>query len=317
MKPFRKHAALAVDGGGIRGTMVAKAMAVLEEAEGKPCHEMFGLTAGTSTGSIIAGALAAGIRAEKIHELYITLGKKVFRKSWRTIPPFKFIVSYQYPTKRFISYLRKVVGETTMGELWDREPRVDVVITTRDVVGNRTLFIKPWKDKYKKWKVWKAVLCSSSAPTYMPVVDGRYVDGGVGSYANPCYIAAFEAAICLEDWLPEETTLISLGTGRYKKDREPGWADGFNALDWAPHIIDTFMADASEQQVALVQRFFAKLDFRRFEVDLPYPIEMDDAKAIPVLTKLGEKLGEMILNDEMDNQNVARDRKPDTVRFGP
>jgi hypothetical protein len=44
---------------------------------------------------------------------------------------------------------------------------------------------------------------------------------------------------------------------------------------------------------------------------------MDDAEAIPELTKLGEKLGEMVLNDEMDNQNVAQDRKPATVRFGP
>ena len=25
-----------------------------------------------------------------------------------------------------------------------------------------------------------------------PVVANRYVDGGVGSYSNPCYLAAFE-----------------------------------------------------------------------------------------------------------------------------
>jgi len=315
MKPFRKNVALAIDGGGIRGTMVAKALAVLEEAEGKPCHEMFHLLAGTSTGSILSASIAARLPAADIHEMYVKLGTDIFRRSWRTIWPFKYLVSYQYPNKRFIAYLRKALGETTMGELWKREPRVDLVITARDLVLNRTRFVTPWKPRYQDWKVWKAVLCSSSAPTYMPVVDGRYVDGGVGSYANPCYVAAFEAAICLDDWRPEETTLISIGTGRYKADREPGWADHFNALDWAPHVIDTFTTDASEQQVALVQRFFSQIDFRRFEVDLPYPIEMDEAAAIPVLTKLGEKLGEMILHDEMDNQYVAQDRKPDTVQF--
>lgn len=315
MKPFRKNVALAIDGGGIRGTMVAKALAVVEEATGKQCNEMFHLLAGTSTGSIIAGTVAAGIPAAEIHGLYVTLGEKVFKKSWRATAPFKFIVSYQYPNKNFVAYLRKFLGETTMRELWDRKPRVDVVITTRDLVGDRTLFVKPWKETYATWKLWKAVLCSSSAPTYMPVVDGRYVDGGVGSYANPCYIAAFEAAICLKDWLPEETTLISIGTGRSKDEGtlKPGDADHFNALDWAPHVVDTFVSDASDQQVRLVMRFFAALDFRRFEIDLPRPIEMDDASAIPVLTKLGEKLGEMILNDETDNDNVWAD--PGAIDF--
>jgi predicted acylesterase/phospholipase RssA len=301
MKPFRKYAALAIDGGGIRGTMVAKALAVVEEAEGKSCREMFGLTAGTSTGSILSAAVAAGIPAAKTHKVYEDLGRNIFKKSWRTVFPFKYLVHYMYPSDYFRDVLRERLGETTMGDIWAAEPRLDVVITARDLVLNRTRFIKPWKENYKDWKLWYAVLCSSSAPTYMPVVDGRYVDGGVGSYANPCYLAAFEAQLCLE-WPPEETTLISIGTGRYPEGLKPGQAERFNAVDWAPCIIDTFMSDACDQQVRLVQTFFPELDFRRFQMDLPYPIPMDDAASIPALTDLGEELGRKILHDVVDEE---------------
>jgi len=181
---------------------------------------------------------------------------------------------------------------------------MDVVITARDLVLNKTHFIKPWKAEYKDWELWRAVLCSSSAPTYMPVVDGRYVDGGVGSYANPCYLAAYEAQFCLE-WPLEETTLISIGTGRYPGGLKPHQADGFNALDWIVPIIDTFASDACVQQVRLVHTLFGELDFRRFEMDLPYPITMDDAASIPALTDLGEELGHKILHDQVDEEAYA------------
>ncbi|MFQ5811653.1 MAG: hypothetical protein ACE5I2_00435 [Anaerolineae bacterium] len=49
MKPFRKHVAIAVDGGGIKGVIVARALAILEEYLGQSSHEIFRLAAGTST----------------------------------------------------------------------------------------------------------------------------------------------------------------------------------------------------------------------------------------------------------------------------
>lgn len=309
MIPFRTHAALAIDGGGIRGTMVAKALAVLEEARGESCREMFGLTAGTSTGSILSATIAAGIPAAETHELYEDLGSNIFKKSWRTVFPFKYLVHYMYPSDYFKAALQSHLGETTMGDLWAAEPPMDVVITTRDLVLNKTHFIKPWKPEYADWKLWRAVLCSSSAPTYMPVVDGRYVDGGVGSYANPCYIAAYEARFCLE-WPLEETTLISIGTGRYPGGLEPYQANGFNALDWVAPVLDTYASDACVQQVRLVDTLFGGLDFRRFEMDLPYPIKMDDASAISALTDLGVELGDKILNDVVEEVSVDAGTPP-------
>jgi patatin-like phospholipase/acyl hydrolase len=95
LEVFRKpdsHIGLAVDGGGIRGTMVAKALEVLEtelrnekDKNGKPIlaqnetlKSKIGLFAGTSTGSIIAAACAAGMKTTDIIAEYRNFGKVVF-----------------------------------------------------------------------------------------------------------------------------------------------------------------------------------------------------------------------------------------------
>jgi predicted acylesterase/phospholipase RssA len=298
MKPFRQHVGLAVDGGGIRGTMVAKALAVAEQALGQPCSDMFQLLAGTSTGSIIAAAIAAKVPAASIHELYVALGGTVFAKTWRNYWP---LAHFKYGNKPLIAGLRNTLGEVSMGDFWSGEPPLDVVITVRDLVDNRTRFVKSWKEEYGSWPAWHAVLCSSAVPTYFPVVDGQYVDGGVGSYMNPCYVAAYEARYCL-GWIPRETTLISIGTGRVPGGLQKHEADGFNPLEWVHPLIDTFLADANDQQVRVVHQFFPGLDFRRFQVDLDPPIALDDPASIPALTRWGEKLGQMILNDEVDEK---------------
>jgi hypothetical protein len=52
--------------------------------------------------------------------------------------------------------------------------------------------------------------------------------------------------------------------------------------------------------VRLVDTFFQELDFRRFQVDLSEPIPMDDPRQIPKLIEYGDKMGNMILNDQID-----------------
>lgn len=61
-----------------------------------------------------------------------------------------------------------------------------------------------------------------------------------------------------------------------------------------------FAQSADDQQVHLVDTFFDQLDFRRFQIDLDQPIAMDDVSQIPRLTAYGDRLGEMIINDELD-----------------
>jgi hypothetical protein len=299
-KPFKKNVALAIDGGGYRGIMVAKALWILEEHLKESCPEIFSLTAGTSTGSLISGGISAGLKASDIYKLYNDLGGEVFKKRLRSTRPFSYLFRYMYSNRTLEEALRKNLGEMTFGDFNKNNPDKDIIITVRDLVENRTRFIKPWKPNYKDWKIWKAVLASCAVPTYFPVVDGRYVDGGVGSFSNPCYIAAYEIKFCLKNWDLKETTLISIGTGRAKQGLRPYEANKYCQLKWIRPMFDVFLSDANDQQVRIVQRFFDDLDFRRFQVDLDEHIEMDDTSKTDILTKYGEDLGRMIIDDEQD-----------------
>ncbi|MCX6080350.1 MAG: patatin-like phospholipase family protein [Chloroflexi bacterium] len=297
MKPFRKNVAIAIDGGGMRGVIVTKALMKLEAVLEKPVHQIFQLSAGTSTGSIISAGIGAGLSAARMFELYVELGDTIFKKSWRTL--FWPLSRYRYSNVPLAQALYGAIGGMTMGDFWEQHPTFDVVITAFDLLLNKTRFIKPWKTEYKDWSVISAVLASSSVPTYFPVVDGRLVDGGVGSYANPCYLAAYEARFCL-GWKPEETTLISLGTGRGPMTIKPGQPAKFWAWNWIGPTLGAFMSSAEDQQVHLVETFFDQLDFRRYQVDLREDVAMDDPAAVPLLEAYGEKMGQMILRDQFD-----------------
>jgi len=297
MKPLRKNVAIAFDGGGLRGIITARALSMLESALAKPMHEIIGLTAGTSTGSIIAAAIAAELTAKQVLELYVDMGKSIFKKSIRTT--FWPLTTFRYPRPPLTQALEEHIGNIKMGEVWNKKPPIDLVITTFDLVENRSRFIKSWKDEYKDWRVIDAVQASAAAPTYFSILNGRYTDGGVGSYNNPCFLAAYEIQLCL-DWKPEETTLISLGTGRSMKHMEVGQASKFRPLQWLSPLLDAFGRSADDQQVHIVDTFFKELDFRRFQVDMKEEIPLDDSSQIDTMIEYGERMGSMILADQFD-----------------
>ncbi len=297
MKPLRKNLALAIDGGGIRGIVVTQALSVLEDHLGAAMHNLAELAVGTSTGSIISAGIGAGFSSKYMTEHYLELGEAIFPSTLRKLlfP----LTRWRYPVEPLESALDTYFGQIKMGDFWAYNQPIDVVITTFDLVENRTRFIKPWKEETKDWLVKTAVQASCTVPTYFPAVENRYIDGGVGSYANPCYVAAYEAKECL-GWDPSETTLISIGTGRSPYTFDPDKAPKFWAWDWIGKALGAFQQSADDQQVHLVETFFKELDFRRFQIDLRENIEMDDVKQMDRLLAYGARLGRMILDDKFD-----------------
>ena len=69
---------LSLIGGGIRGSFVTSYLNRLEQKLGRPISESFDLIAGTSTGGIIAAALASGLTAADIHDFYVNHGASIF-----------------------------------------------------------------------------------------------------------------------------------------------------------------------------------------------------------------------------------------------
>ena len=69
---------LSIDGGGIKGIYAAKVLAFIETTFNIRICDYFDMLAGTSTGAIIAAALALGIKACDIYDMYINYAKQIF-----------------------------------------------------------------------------------------------------------------------------------------------------------------------------------------------------------------------------------------------
>src|SRR3954451_3767492 len=73
---------LTIDGGGIRGLIPALVLAEVERRTGRPIGACFDLIAGTSTGGIIACALARPdpMPAADIARIYLEDGPRIFHR---------------------------------------------------------------------------------------------------------------------------------------------------------------------------------------------------------------------------------------------
>jgi len=89
--PGRKHI-LSLDGGGVRGAITVAFLEAIEteltRRHGKDARlcDWFDLIGGTSTGAIIAGALALGYRASELKDFYLKLTPYVFKREFWRIP---------------------------------------------------------------------------------------------------------------------------------------------------------------------------------------------------------------------------------------
>ena len=84
-------------------------------------------------------------------------------------------------------------------------------------------------------------------------------------------------------------------------------------------MLGAFLDSTNDQQVRLVNSFFVDnddcelligLDFRRFQVDLEEPIQLDDTSKIPRLKEYGDELWQMILNDQYDSAMTVDQGQP-------
>lgn len=242
---------LSIDGGGIRGAFAARVLSHLDDglraASGKGVAETFDLFAGTSTGSIIAAALAAADlqgtlyrTPAQITEAYLTRGAEIFRKRWRLDLKFG-LTSPQYETDGLHALLADALKDVRMDEL-----RRNLVIPfynmneTNQANGPIVALGGPGfasQPAFAELRLRNVVQASCSAPTYFnplyfdaardnhdqPERDEedakayafRGVDGGVFAN-NPALIALALARAHLGDG---PAVVVSVGCGQDKPPR--------------------------------------------------------------------------------------------------
>ena len=171
--------------------------------------------AGTSTGSILAASLAAGVSAAEVTELYQTHGKAVFRPRVRSRFDILKLVTSRYSNKSLKDLLDGVFQDKTLGDI-----SFPLILPSVDI-GNGCVHVL--KSKYhkdfvrdKNVRISDAVLASCAAPTYFDphIVNDTYqlADGGLWAN-NPSLLAAIDAQYRLN--VPfEDIRVLSIGTGK-------------------------------------------------------------------------------------------------------
>ena len=212
---------LSLDGGGIRGLISTILLMRLSREKGlEGWLERAQLLAGTSTGALIALALARGLALEEILALYHDKADAIFDDSWLdNVKDAGTILGAQYRTDGLQRELRRLFGAARLRDLGKR-----VLVTAFDLDNqDRNPARRRWKPKLfhnfpgsdsdGAVPVWKVGLYTCAAPTYFPTVDG-YVDGGVFAN-NPamCALAQSQDARIGRTAPLEEVALLSLGTG--------------------------------------------------------------------------------------------------------
>lgn len=198
---------LSIDGGGIRGVFPAAILAGLEKRylSGTSITSYFDLIVGTSTGGTIALALAAGLPATAVRDLYVNRGGEMF-------PPFAggiLGVVEQY----FRTGLRVVVhryNRLALAKVFDdvfqdgklRDARSRLCIPSFDGRhGEVYIFKTPHHPDYRRdageWMRTVAAATSAAPTYYRPLLSGGYtfVDGGVWAN-NPVMIGLVDALAC-------------------------------------------------------------------------------------------------------------------------
>jgi hypothetical protein len=268
------RALLSLDGGGVRGIMTIQLLKELERQAGAPCHQIFDMVVGTSTGGIIAGLIASGHTALEIEDLYEKFLAKVFVK--RSLFSGQFNDPPKWSKASYRRVLKETLGDQTLEEACKRSG-LDLLITAHDVAEGEETFFSYLSERPKN--VYASVLLRAvmegtmSAPTYFTPLE-RFVDGGTTTFNNPVLAGILEAVQYGADtYSIGRLTVFSFGTGCRTEvilpENVPN-PPGPDALFWLSFIMNESGNDASDMQSDLLRagRVSAGCDYRRFQLSL-------------------------------------------------
>lgn len=328
---------LSLDGGGIRGALtlgyLKKLETILREKENNPSLllcDYFDLIGGTSTGSIIASALAVGMEVDDIVKMYMDLGGKIFGKKrdwWKPWETAKFLkATYDYSALE--KSLRDLFGDITIGS--------DKIKTGLCIVAKRADTNSVWPiinhpngkfydsplGKNKNIPLWQAVRASSAAPTYfapqmVDVGDGMraaFVDGGVSMANNPALTLLMVATLkgFPFHWEMAENKLevVSFGTGYSIFHKKIGEIEEAWLGTWASNVPEMLMQDASWQNQTVLQWLSNSPTAHSIDMEID-TLKDDNISGKPLIKYLRYNFA--ITLDTLNNLNLGKKFDDDEV----
>ena len=207
---------LTIDGGGMRGLYTSTYLdalvkqAALRSKKGPlDVGRAFDLIVGTSTGGIIACALAAGVPLSTVSDLYRRSGKDIFpvklTGDWRIVYRLLFGKKYlRAGTKALEEVLHDVLGDTTLEQVYDRRG-IALAVTAVEMSRHRAWVFKTSHlggHRDGSFRLVDVCLATSAAPIFRSMArirssmtkDGHhvFVDGGVWAN-NPVLVGMVDA----------------------------------------------------------------------------------------------------------------------------
>ena len=246
---------LALDGGGTRGVYSAQVLSCIEQETGAPVREHFDLIAGTSTGSIIAGAAAVGIPMSGVVKLFEKESPRIFRRRWLG----SFHMRSKYSSRSLEQVIRSCVSDLTLGEISTPLMITGSDISTGGVHVFKSRYLKDLGEPYVRdgdVVLSDAILASCAAPAYfdpVPVGDFLLADGGL--WANNPSIIALTEAVSKFRRLVEQVRILSIGTGHsvnlYSQNRLWGLMTGWGREKLVSYFL-RLQSDASANMAKLL-----------------------------------------------------------------
>jgi len=273
---------LSLDGGGIRGIISAAFLATFEETTDLALCSYFDLIAGTSTGGIIALGVGLGKPLEDIVNLYKKLGEVVFKPRMLR-GPFNLFGS-KYVNSSLIKELKSFYGDdTTLSAL-----KCPVCVTTADIVTGDIMVISSTDSRDQKRLLWETAVATAAAPTYFPVFNGSFVDGGIWAN-NPALVGLAEISL-KEKIVNTRVLAVSTGSRLFQK---PKVNSKCGLAWWGESLVEfTFQTQSKGVDWIMKRLCNKKNQYVRISFDLSKQnSSLDAVKSIPTLEHLGKAKG--------------------------
>lgn len=276
--PTKKYRILSLSGGGIRGLMTAIWLNQLEKKLGSPLHQHFDLVAGTSTGAILACAVAAGKSTEEMIRVYRDRGREIFpAQPQQLFNRLSRFISQGADAPRYDGKgLEKVLRDEFKDDRFSTL-KIRTLITSYDLLNREALVLKTNKEEHQPLPIWQVAKASASAPVYFPAqlltLEGKTVpaiDGGV--VANNPTACAIAEAVRATGGLPaaEQVSLsqfvvASFGTGEVTKPITVSQSQQWGALAWVMPLIDVLFDGSADSVDYIARQLLEETNYFRFQ----------------------------------------------------